>query len=60
MAACSPARGRGKVVLLGIFPAGGDWLGAVRHVLPMLAFFVGVTSLKQSRTRPWVRRMRRR
>jgi len=32
----------GNVVLIGVFAAGGDWLGAVRHVLPILAFFVGV------------------
>jgi uncharacterized membrane protein YoaK (UPF0700 family) len=49
----------GNVVLLGVFAAGGDWLGAVRHVLPILAFFVGVGIAERIGNPPVGRRLQR-
>jgi uncharacterized membrane protein YoaK (UPF0700 family) len=49
----------GNVVLLGVLAAGGDWLGAVRHVLPILAFFVGVGIAEKVGDPPVGRRLQR-
>jgi uncharacterized membrane protein YoaK (UPF0700 family) len=49
----------GNVVLLGVFAAAGDWLGAVRHVLPILAFFVGVGVAERVGDPPVGRRLQR-
>jgi uncharacterized membrane protein YoaK (UPF0700 family) len=49
----------GNVVLLGVFAAAGDWVGAVRHVLPILAFFVGVGVAEMVGDPPAGRRLER-
>jgi uncharacterized membrane protein YoaK (UPF0700 family) len=49
----------GNVVLLGVFAAAGDWLGAVRHVLPILAFVIGVGVAEKVGDPPVGRRLKR-
>jgi uncharacterized membrane protein YoaK (UPF0700 family) len=49
----------GNVVLLGVFAASGDWVGAVRHVLPILAFFIGVGIAEKVGDPPVGRRLKR-
>jgi uncharacterized membrane protein YoaK (UPF0700 family) len=49
----------GNVVLLGVFAASGDWLGAVRHVLPFLAFLIGVGIAVKIGDQPVGRRLKR-
>jgi uncharacterized membrane protein YoaK (UPF0700 family) len=49
----------GNVVLLGVFATSGDWLGAVRHVLPILAFFIGVGIAEKIGDPPVGRRLKR-
>jgi uncharacterized membrane protein YoaK (UPF0700 family) len=49
----------GNVVLLGVFAASGDWLGAVRHLLPILAFFIGVGIAEKVGDPPVGRRLKR-
>jgi uncharacterized membrane protein YoaK (UPF0700 family) len=49
----------GNVVLLGVFATSGDWLGAVRHVLPILAFFIGVGIAEKIGDPPVGRRLQR-
>jgi len=49
----------GNVVLLGVFAASGDWLGAVRHVLPILAFLIGVGIAEKVGDPPVGRRLKR-
>jgi uncharacterized membrane protein YoaK (UPF0700 family) len=49
----------GNVVLLGIFAARGDWSRALRQVLPLLAFVVGVftaETMTHPRVKAWIRR----
>ncbi|WP_028932648.1 YoaK family protein [Pseudonocardia spinosispora] len=49
----------GNVVLLGVSAARADWRGAVRHVLPIVAFVLGVATA-ETVGHPWVaRRIRR-
>jgi len=49
----------GNVVLLGVLATGGDWLGAVRHVLPIVAFFIGVGIAEKVGDPPVGRRLER-
>ena len=49
----------GNVVLLGVFAAAGDWLGAVRHVMPILAFVIGVGVAEKVGDPPVGRRLKR-
>ncbi|HEX3780836.1 MAG TPA: YoaK family protein [Pseudonocardiaceae bacterium] len=49
----------GNVVLVGIFAARGNWPRALRQVLPLLAFVVGVftaETMTHPRVRAWIRR----
>jgi uncharacterized membrane protein YoaK (UPF0700 family) len=39
----------GNVVLLGVFAAKGDWAAALRHLPPLLAFFLGVFTAETMR-----------
>lgn len=49
----------GNVVLLGVSAARADWWGAVRHVLPIVAYILGVATA-ETVGHPWVaRRIRR-